>query len=66
MHRSSIGVASFPQATNPVETFIPVARISDMLLNPGAELAYDGRTLTYPDIRMIYWAGGNPSTTIRI
>ncbi|OYN98876.1 biotin/methionine sulfoxide reductase [Propionibacteriaceae bacterium ES.041] len=60
MHRSSIGVASFPQGTNPVETFIPVARISDMLLNPGAELAYDGRTLTYPDIRMIYWAGGNP------
>jgi biotin/methionine sulfoxide reductase len=49
-----------PQGTNPVRTFIPVARIADMLLNPGAEYDYDGARHTYPDIRLVYWAGGNP------
>ncbi|WP_194915825.1 molybdopterin-dependent oxidoreductase [Catenulispora rubra] len=49
-----------PQGRNPVGTFIPVARIADMLLNPGADYAYDGATYTYPDIRLVYWAGGNP------
>ncbi len=51
---------SLPQGANPVETFIPVARIADMLLNPGAPFDYDGRRLTYPDIRLVYWCGGNP------
>ena len=40
--------------------FIPVARFTDMLLNPGARIPYNGQELTYPDIRLIYWAGGNP------
>jgi biotin/methionine sulfoxide reductase len=31
-----------------------------MLLNPGAPLDYNGQKLTYPDIRLVYWAGGNP------
>jgi biotin/methionine sulfoxide reductase len=48
------------QGHNPVRTFIPVARISDMLLNPGARYDYDGQRLAYPDIRLVYWAGGNP------
>ncbi|MBH66868.1 MAG: Asp-tRNA(Asn)/Glu-tRNA(Gln) amidotransferase GatCAB subunit C [Rhodospirillaceae bacterium] len=48
------------QGTNPVSEFIPVARISDMLLSPGKEFDYDGERLTYPDIRLVYWAGGNP------
>jgi trimethylamine-N-oxide reductase (cytochrome c) len=39
---------------------IPCARIADMLLNPGAEIDFNGRSITYPDIRMILWAGGNP------
>jgi len=60
LNRGSMGVASLPQGKNPVRTFIPVARISDMLLDPGGELAYDGEVLTYPDIRLVYWAGGNP------
>jgi biotin/methionine sulfoxide reductase len=49
-----------PQGQNPVKTPIPVARITDMLENPGAQYPFDGRTCTYPDIRLIYWAGGNP------
>jgi biotin/methionine sulfoxide reductase len=48
------------QGRNPVRTFIPVARIADMLLNPGSTYDYNGGRLTYPDIRLVYWAGGNP------
>jgi biotin/methionine sulfoxide reductase len=50
----------FPQGANPVAAFIPCARISDMLLHPGEEFPYNGSTLRYPDIRLAYWAGGNP------
>lgn len=51
---------TFSQGVNPVSDFIPVAAISDLLLSPGEEFDYDGRRLTYPDIRLVYWAGGNP------
>ena len=49
-----------PQGQNPVATAIPVARISDMLLNPGAEYDFDGQRRVYPDVRLVYWTGGNP------
>ena len=55
-----IGWPSFPQGHNPVSQIIPVARIADMLLQPGATYRYDGEQRTYPDIRLVYWAGGNP------
>lgn len=48
------------EGENPTGSFIPVARVADMLLNPGASIAFDGRKITYPDIRLVYWAGGNP------
>ncbi len=51
---------SLPQGTNPVKTVVPVARISDMLLQPGTTIDYNGGRVTFPDIRLIYWAGGNP------
>nr|WP_176458848.1 molybdopterin-dependent oxidoreductase [Rhodococcus sp. 15-649-1-2] len=51
---------TLPQGLNPVTSFIPVAAVSDMLLRPGAEFDYDGRRLTYPDIKLVHWAGGNP------
>ena len=51
---------TFPQGRNPVTDFIPVAAVSDLLLSPGEDFDYDGRRLTYPDIRLVYWAGGNP------
>lgn len=53
-------VAAFPQPENPVRTFIPVARIADMLLAPGQEIDYDGRRIRFPDVRLVYWCGGNP------
>ncbi|MFJ5986170.1 molybdopterin-dependent oxidoreductase [Lentzea sp. NPDC092896] len=54
------GLPTFPQGVNPVPDFIPCARISDMLLHPGEKVPYNGRTLTYPDVKLAYWAGGNP------
>lgn len=51
---------SLPQGKNPVQDFIPVARVADMLLQPGGHYKYDGETRTYPDIKLVYWCGGNP------
>ncbi|MDP3958496.1 MAG: trimethylamine-N-oxide reductase TorA [Pseudorhodobacter sp.] len=39
---------------------IPVARVVDMLLNPGMEFDFNGTKAKYPDIKMAYWVGGNP------
>lgn len=55
-----VPIPTLPQGVNGTSAYIPVARISDLLLNPGQELEYNGTTLTYPDIRLVYWAGGNP------
>ncbi len=55
-----IPIAPLPQGENAVSDFIPVARISDMLINPGAPFAYNGETRSYPDIKLVYWCGGNP------
>ncbi len=54
------GLPRLPQGINPVRTFIPVAAISDLLLRPGEPFDYDGQRLVFPDIRLVYWAGGNP------
>ncbi len=51
---------AMPTGRNPVADFIPVARIADMLLHPGEAFDYDGQRLAYPDIKLVYWAGGNP------
>ena len=51
---------ALPQGDNPCDSFIPVARLADMLMNPGAGYDFDGERRAYPDIRMVYWAGGNP------
>lgn len=51
---------SLPQGSNPIADYIPVARIADMLLSPGGSYKHNGETRIYPDIRLVYWAGGNP------
>ncbi|SDO23330.1 biotin/methionine sulfoxide reductase [Nakamurella panacisegetis] len=60
MRLNRVPAASFPQGVNGVADFIPVARISDLLTRPGREFDYDGGRYTYPDIRLVYWVGGNP------
>jgi biotin/methionine sulfoxide reductase len=56
----AVDLPSVPQGKNPVSAFIPVARVADMLLHPGEPFDYDGQQLMYPDIRLVYWSGGNP------
>ena len=58
--RSAFSGPRLPQGHNPVRSFSPVARMADMLLHPGQALDYNGQMLHYPDIRLVYWAGGNP------
>src|SRR5579871_704628 len=57
---NAVPIPTLPQGTNNVRDFIPVARISDMLLNPGQPFDYNGQSLRYADIKLVYWAGGNP------
>ena len=59
-HNNRASLPSLPQGKNGVGEFIPVARISDMLLGPGQPYEYNGQHRTYPHIRLVYWAGGNP------
>jgi biotin/methionine sulfoxide reductase len=49
-----------PQGDNPVRAFIPVARVADMLLHAGEPFDFDGQRCRYPEIRLVYWSGGNP------
>lgn len=66
---SAAGIADEPLAfmapamegiKNPCDVTIPAARISDCLLNAGQPFDFNGKRQTYPDIRLVYWAGGNP------
>jgi biotin/methionine sulfoxide reductase len=56
----AVPVPTLPQGRNSIADFVPVARLSDMLLHPEEPFDYNGQRLAYPDIRLVYWAGGNP------
>ncbi|ACL62880.1 molybdopterin-dependent oxidoreductase [Methylobacterium nodulans] len=58
--KNAVKLPTLSQGSNSVREFIPVARIADMLLGPGEAYRFNGKTLTYPEIKLIYWAGGNP------
>ncbi len=58
--RRELPSVSLPATRNPGGTAIPVARVTELLERPGEVLHYNGRQITLPDIRMIWWAGGNP------
>jgi biotin/methionine sulfoxide reductase len=58
--RRPIASPAMEAGSNPLGLAIPVARMADMLLEPGRTIPFDGKTVTYPDIRLVYWAGGNP------
>jgi biotin/methionine sulfoxide reductase len=66
---SATGIAEPPLAfkaptmeglANPLGRAIPAARIVECLLHPGESYDFNGRESTYPDIKLVYWAGGNP------
>ncbi|MFM9886843.1 MAG: molybdopterin-dependent oxidoreductase [Burkholderiales bacterium] len=58
--RPEVPVPEMPMGANPARRSIPVARMADMLLNPGEPYDFNGRTERFPNIRLVYWAGGNP------
>ncbi len=58
--RHDLPSVSLPPTRNPVATAIPVSRVTDLLERPGEILQYNGRDILLPDIRQIWWAGGNP------
>lgn len=58
--RERVPSPALPTGANPIDSYIPVARISDLLLNPGAPYDFNGERRVYPDIRLVYWCGGNP------
>ena len=39
---------------------IPVARFADCFVNPGKVIDFNGTKVTYPEVRLVMWAGGNP------
>lgn len=57
---STVAWPALSQGKMGVNEFIPVSRITDMLLGPGTAFDYNGKRYTYPAIKLIYWAGGNP------
>lgn len=58
--RPDVPAPTMDHGDNPAARAIPVARVADMLLQAGAEYEFNGRRDRYPDIRLVYWAGGNP------
>ncbi len=58
--RRELPAVSSPGIRNPAGLAIPVARVTELLERPGEVLEFNGQRITLPDIRMIWWAGGNP------
>ncbi len=58
--RQEMPSVSGPGVRNPLDLYIPVGRVTELLERPGEILHYNGREIELPDIRMIWWAGGNP------
>jgi biotin/methionine sulfoxide reductase len=58
--RLQVPVPRVTAPPNPTGCNIPAARIGELLERPGGIIDFDGRRITLPDIRLIYWAGGNP------
>jgi biotin/methionine sulfoxide reductase len=58
--RLDVPAAELPIKVNPAARAIPVARVGDMLVHPREPFEFNGNTDYYPDVRLVYWAGGNP------
>jgi trimethylamine-N-oxide reductase (cytochrome c) len=56
------GIVGISVGDNPIKSALPFERVTEMLLNPNAPFDFNGEQMTYPDIKMMYWAGGNPLT----
>lgn len=59
-HPAGIPRPTLPIGQNPISLKVPVGRATDLLLNPGEQLAYNGQMIQLPKIELIYSTGGNP------
>ncbi len=60
LERREVSFQPMPQGENPINSFIPVSRLTEMLENPNGVFQYNGKKYKYPKINLIWWAGGNP------
>lgn len=58
--RRDLPIPEMPVLGHPKSQSIPVARLADMLLDPRGRYEFNGRSREYPDVDLVYWAGGNP------
>ena len=58
--RRDLPIPEMPVLGHAASQSIPVARVADMLLSPGAGYDFNGRRRNYPKVDLVYWAGGNP------
>ncbi|MFC3124627.1 molybdopterin-dependent oxidoreductase [Pseudoroseomonas globiformis] len=58
--RRELPSVGLPASRNPGGIGIPVSRVTELLERPGEILQYNGRDIRLPEIRLIWWAGGNP------
>lgn len=58
--RDRVRVPALPGAVRRLVSWIPVARVADMLLDPGGDYEINGQHRRYPHVRLVYWVGGNP------
>jgi biotin/methionine sulfoxide reductase len=56
----AIKTPTLPSLGNPAALAFPAARIADALLSPGEPYDFNGKSGIFPDLRLVYWAGGNP------
>ena len=59
-HRRTVPSPHMSQGKSAGNIAVPAVCITDMLLNPGKPIEFNGAKFDYPDIRLIYWCGGNP------
>lgn len=52
----------FSSGPNPVSAYFPIARWVDAILNPGKTINHNGKSVTYPEIKLTYGLGGNHFT----
>ena len=55
-------VGGISSGTDPVNRTFPIACFADAWLHPNKTIPYKGKTITYPDIRLVYISGGNNFT----
>lgn len=58
---NGVSISGISAGDNAIKNSIPYAHgLSDMLLHPGKKVPFNGDIITYPNIKLVYWSGGNP------